>query len=186
MKNRIMDQVIARTIGAAMVSFVSFSPLPALADSAAPEMLGVKEVVVDYARFSDPKASDACGITREQVAASLAKALKDTGVPAIPVIDATPPVIGIARIQLIPQVDTHNDDSLDCVSWVSLTAENRANAVIQPVATLRSITVLYWRQHTMVDSAQAVHKDMIGDIFEKMGGQFAQQFRLDQPPEMPK
>lgn len=156
------------------------------AEGAAPEMLGVREVILDYARFSDPKASDTCGLGREQIASELFKALNGTGVPAVPVADAKPPVMGVARIDLIPQIDTHADDNLDCVTWVSLSAESRANAVIPPVATLRGVTVLYWRQHVMIASNQSAHEQLVGDNLEKMAAQFAQQYRLDQPPELPK
>jgi hypothetical protein len=149
-------------------------------------MFGVREVVVEYARFTDPKASDTCGLTREQIASVLAHALTGTNVPAVAAIDAKPPVLGVARIELIPEIYSHTDESLGCVSWVSLAAENRANAVIPPVNTLRGVTVVYWRQHTVVSSSQSTHEQTVGDVLQKMAVQFAQQYRLDQPPEVPK
>ena len=170
----------------ALTLALCLAPLAAQAQGAAPEMFGVREVVIDYARFSDTKASDTCGLSREQIASVLKNSLTGTGVPAMPVTDAKPMVMGTARIQLIPEITSHTDENLDCVSWVSLSAESRANAVIPPVPTLRGVTVVYWRQHTVVASSQSSHAQLVSDLLDKMAAQFAQQYRLDQPPELPK
>ncbi|MDR3451072.1 MAG: hypothetical protein P4M15_15240 [Alphaproteobacteria bacterium] len=158
---------------------------PAFAQGAAPEMFGVREVIVDYARFTDPKASDACGLTREEVSRVMAKALTGSGVPAIPVAEAKPLSLGVARIELMPQIASHAGDNLDCISWVTLAAENRANVVVPPVPTLRGVTIVYWRQQSMVSSSQSQHAPATDDVLEKMAGQFAQQYRLDQPSSAP-
>jgi hypothetical protein len=39
--------------------------------NAAPEMMGVREVIIQYVHFTDNKASDTCGLTREQIAAPI-------------------------------------------------------------------------------------------------------------------
>jgi len=153
------------------------------AQGAAPEMFGVREVVVEYARFDDPKAAEACGLTRENIASTLAAALNNTGVPAVAVTDARPLSLGVARIQLVPEIYAYANESLDCVSWVSLTAENRVSAVIPPVPTLRSVNVVYWQQHTKIISGQSIHQQRVTDTLQKMVAQFVQQYKLDQPPE---
>jgi hypothetical protein len=38
----------------------------------------------------------------------------------------------------------------------------------------------------MVASGQSVHERVVGETLEKMARQFVQQYRLDQPPEIPK
>ena len=158
--------------------------LQAHAQGAAPEMFGVREIVINFAHFDDAEASDACGLSRDQVAGVLTKALAGTGVPVISIVDAKPMATGVARINLIPEISTHSDENLGCVSWVSLSAESHARLSIPPVNTLRGVTVLYWRQHTVVSSGQSIHEQRIDEVLQKMAGMFAQQYKLDQPPEI--
>jgi len=163
-----------------------FLPTLAHAQGAAPELFGIGEVVIDYAHFADVKTSGNCGITREQIADTLIKSFVGTTVPAVSVLDTKPPTMGVARIQLVPQISTYADENLDCVSWISLSAESRANAVIPPIPTLRSFTAVYWQQHTIASSSQTSHPQIVMDVLKKMADQFAQQYRLDQPPAVPK
>ena len=158
-------------------------PQGAWAQGAAPELFGVREVIINPAQFDDVKAASTCGVTREKIGSALAFIFHGTTVPAIADADAKPPSLGIARIQLVPEVFTYANESLDCVSWVSLTAESHANAVISPVTTLRSVKVVYWQQHTKVVSGMTLHDQRITDVLQKMALQFAQQYRADQPVE---
>jgi hypothetical protein len=164
---------------------LTLAPAAAFAQVAAPELFEVREVVINYVRFPDAKAAQTCGLSRDQVATALAKAFVGTGVPVTPVNEVKPPVLGIARIDLVPEISVHTDENLDCISWVSLSAENRVNAVIPPVPTQRGVTVVYWREHSMVTSSQSTHTDAISQMVQKLGSEFAQQYRLDQPPVIP-
>jgi hypothetical protein len=166
--------------------FFNAAPFDAHAQGVAPEMFGVGEIVINYAQFDDPKASDSCGLSRETIASILAGSLVKTGLPAVSVADARPPIMGVARIQLIPEISSHVDENMDCISWISLSAESRANVVILPVTAPRSIVAVYWRQHTKVYSGQSIHAQKIGDVLKKMADQFAQQYRLDQPTVLTK
>jgi len=161
-------------------------PIQTYAQGAAPELFGVREVIVDYAKFPQSKASEVCGITREEISSDIMHAFAGTNVPAISVIDAKPPSMGIARIELIPEISSRADETLNCTSWISLSAESRANAIISPVTTLRSITAVYWRQHTIATSTEAAHPKTIDDVIQKMVYQFVQQYQLAQPPDLPK
>jgi hypothetical protein len=154
------------------------------AQGAAPAMYNVREVVVDYTRFDDPKAAQACGLGREQISATLMNALKDTGVPAIAASDARPVSMGVARIQLVPEIYVYETESLDCVSFVSLTAESKINAVIPPVTTPRHVDAIYWQQHAKLISDLTGHAQKLTEVMQKMAAQFVQQYRLDQPPEI--
>ena len=151
---------------------------------AAPEMFGVNEVIVDYAHFDDPAAAASCSLSRDDVAAVLAKAFAGSGVPAVAAVDAKPVVVGTARINLIPEISSYLDENLGCMSWASLSAESRSKVVVMPVSTLRSETVIYWRQHTLVVSGQSIHVRMVDDALQKMAAQFIQEYRIDQPPEI--
>jgi hypothetical protein len=92
--------------------------------------------------------------------------------------------MGVARIELVPEIASVSTQELDCTSWISLTAQNQTNVHIPPVDTLRNVTVVYWKQGSMVTSGQALHHALIGDLLKKMADQFAQQYHIDQPPEI--
>lgn len=162
-----------------------FIPVGARAQNAAPELFGVKEVVIEYVHFDDPEAADTCGLSRDQVVSALTKAFASTTVPAVPVAEARPTISGIARIQLVPEISSHVDESLGCVSWISLSAESHAKLSIPPINTLRGLTVIYWRQHVKVASGQSIHEQRVTEALQKMAAMFAQQYRLDQPPDIP-
>jgi hypothetical protein len=169
--------------------FAFFLVLPSLAqaDSAAPEFFGVREIIIQNPRFIDAKASDTCGLSRDQVMETLTKGLLAwPNTPAIPVGDAKPPSLGVARVDLVPEIHTRADDNLQCSSWVSLSVENRAKLVVSPVSTLRSVTVVYWRQHALAVSGQSTHVQFVDELLKKMSAQLAQQYKLDQPPELSK
>ncbi|MGB9153311.1 MAG: hypothetical protein WCD70_09530 [Alphaproteobacteria bacterium] len=159
-------------------------PVSAHAQGAAPEMFGINEVVIEYARFDDPDAAETCGLSRDEIAGVLIKTLVGSAVPAVAVVDAKPVAVGTARIQLIPEVSSYVDEGLGCVSWVSLTAQNHAKVVIMPINTLRSITAVYWQQHVKVGSGQSVHGQKVDEAIQKMAQKFLQQYKLDQPPEI--
>jgi hypothetical protein len=172
-----------KTLALAVVALLSL-PSFARAQGAAPEMFGVREVILQYTRFVNAKASDTCGLSRDTLEALMLKALSVGGTPVYSVSEAKPPIMGIARIDLVPEVSSYTDENLNCVSWVSLSAESRVNAVVQPVTTLRSITAVYWRQRTMAASSQSTHAQNVGETLRKMAQQFSQQYRLDQPPDV--
>ncbi len=165
---------------------IAFLFLPVLSSAAsaqgyAPELYGIGEIIVNYARFDDPKASAGCGLTREDVAAVLASSFEGTGVPAVGVLDAKPPVAGVARIQFLPEIVTQAGENLDCVSWISLSAESRAAVVIPPVDAPRSITAVYWRRHAKVFSSQTLHAQKVKEVLKNMAADFVQRYRIDQP-----
>lgn len=158
---------------------------PLYAQSAGPAMLDVKEVLIQSPRFGDTKAADQCGLTREELTGLLEKTLKDNDVPAFSVAEAKPPMLDRARIELMPEIATLNSGGLDCTSWVSLTAQGRASVVIPPVAVARTVTVTYWHDGILLDSDQTTHQRLVGEALEKLARAFAQQYRLDQPPDLP-
>jgi len=159
-------------------------PSLVLAQGAAPELYGVREVVVDYARFDNPKASDSCGLSREMVSSILSKSFSGTSFPAVMSIEAKPPVLGVARIQLIPQISTYTNDSLDCISWISLTAENKANIVVPPVQTARNLRVIYWQSRMLASSGRTTHEQKVIDALKSMADDLIQRYRVAQPPEI--
>ncbi len=166
--------------------YLPFAPQEAQAQGSAPELYNVGEVIINYVKFEDTKASDYCRLEREQIAAVFKKGFLESGVPATAVVDARPPMVGVARIQLLTEISTHVDENMNCVSWISLSAENRATVVIPPVNAPRNVTVVYWRHHMKAVSGQSLHPKKVEDALLKVIDQFSRQYRLDQPPSLQK
>jgi len=163
---------------------LSLLPYPqAFAAGAAPGMDGVKDIIVEPILFNDPKAADACGLSRDALTDTVIKEMKADNLPASLAADAQPPMIGVARIDLVTQVYTINND-LDCTSWIEATALSKSNAIVPPIEVPRSVTVQYWHQGTMVYGAQSLHEHSINEVLQKMLHQFAKQYELDQPPAL--
>jgi hypothetical protein len=169
---------------ALLVFLLALIPCAAHAQGAAPGMFKVKEIIIQYVRFSDPKVADACGLSREDIAKTLAQDVKLANVPAFSIADSTPPEFGVARITLVPEISSVTNHELECTSWISLTAESQTNTIVPPIETLRSVKVVYWRQGTMAVSNQSVHAHLIADTLDKMVAQFAQQYHTEQPPDV--
>lgn len=148
-------------------------------------MANVKEVLVQYTNFANPKIATLCGLERETIAADITKILQQGSVPYIPVAEAKPVMLGVARIELVPEIATVNADSLSCTSWVSLQAQSRSGLQIPPIPTPRNVTVTYWRGGSLVTSSQSAHARLVSETMTKLSNQFAQQYRLDQPPALP-
>lgn len=171
----------------ALAAFFLSLSVPSIthAQGAAPGMTGVQEVLVQYTHFTNSKAADICGLEREAIAKTLGNVLAENAVPALTVTNAKPPMMGVARIDLVPEISTVATQSLDCLSWVSLTAQTQSNVRLPPVDVLRNVKVVYWQQGILITSSQATHADQVSEYLKKMALQFAQQYRIDQPPALP-
>jgi hypothetical protein len=163
------------------IAFAAFAPVTVRAQNAyAPELYGVNEVVVDEAYFSDPKAAASCNLTKEGISSLLKYAFAGKDVPAIPAAAARPTTANVARIKLIPEIASHVDDNLGCISWVSLSAESRATVIIPPVSAPREETILYWRLNSKVASSLTSHPQKISEALRMLADRFAQQYTHDQ------
>lgn len=155
------------------------------AAQAVPAMSGVQEVQVQHARVGNSAATGACGTSSGEIAADVLKVLKGDNIPAFSVIDAPPPRMGVARIDLIPEIITLQQQGLTCTSWISLFAQSRGSIRVPPVETPRNITALYWRGGLMISTTQAGHPRALTEAFGKLALQFSRQYRMDQPPPLP-
>lgn len=158
-----------------------FVPSFVRAQEFAPELYGVGEIIIDYAFFDDAKASETCNLSRDSVWSTLKAAFANTGVPAFLAAEAKPPTLGVARVTMHPIISSHVDENLGCISWVSLSVENRITAEIQPVSTPRNLTAVYWRTHAKVFSGQSGHMQRVDDMLKEMAEKFIEQYRVDQP-----
>ena len=107
-KNR--DQSLAVRIEASVRQlwpflFALVSLPPTRQSARRPAMFDVEEVVVKFAHFGTTrKQPTTCGLTRKTWPPFSAKTLHDNDVPAIAVTNAKPPMLGTARIELLPEI----------------------------------------------------------------------------------
>lgn len=154
-------------------------------EGAAPALSNVQEMIVQAVRTGGTAAAKSCGISQEKLLSVLVKELKNYNLPVFSLIEAKPSRMGIARIELMPEVITSNTQGVECTSWVSLTAQSQNTVRIPPVETPRNIVVTYWRGGVLVSSAESSHGQVVADNFDKLSKQLALQYNRDQPPPMP-
>ncbi len=159
--------------------------LPSLAhaqESAAQSLYGVKEILVRPVRFDDPDMAKSCRLQGADMDALLLQELKDNGLPAMAEKDAKPSTGDVARIFLVPQIVPYNSQGLDCITWVSLSAESRNHLRVLPVQIPRIINVVYWHHGQVVASAVSVHGEHVSSAIHSMIREFGQHYTAAQPP----
>jgi hypothetical protein len=120
-------------------------------------------------------------LKRLDIPGLIAKALQEEGLPAVAESKAKPPMLSVARIELIPQIASTDDGGLDCASLVSILAESEATVHIPPVDAPRSVTILYWHEGAMAASGQSVHGTLVSDMLHKMALEFVTAYKRAQP-----
>lgn len=168
---------------AASAFVLSFAVSDCRAEEASlPAMSGITELLVQYTRFGNPKASDECGISNGEMDASLIKSIKSFGVPAISAIEAKPKTENMPRIEILPEIITAKNTGNDCTSWISLTVQTQNSLRIPPINMNRNVLVVYWRGGLIVNSDKAAHARSINEAWDKISNLFSIQYKNDQPP----
>lgn len=150
----------------------------------APAMLNVKDIILQYVRTGDPDVAKLCGVSRKDVSEVIMKNLKEASVPITLVSDARPPLMGAARIDLIPEVVSLNTQGGDCTSWVSLIAQTQNTLTIPPIKIPRNVFVTYWRSGIIVMSSQSGHGEALVGAINRLAQLFVKQYKIDQPPDL--
>ena len=169
-----------------LIALLALVPLHAHAQGAAPAMFGVEDIIIQFPHFGNDKTADACGLDAQTISDAIEQTLQERKVPVMAVATAKPSMVGVARINLLSDVFSFNNQGLDCTSWISLTAESHNSVRIPPVDTIRNVTVTYWREGTMLSSSQSTHAHLVIDTARKLASHFAQQYKVDQPPSVAK
>lgn len=150
----------------------------------APAMLNVKEIILQPLRTGDAEIANSCGVSRKDVGATIIENLSKEKVPVIPISEARPPIVGVARIDLIPEVVTLNTQGGDCTSWLSMVAQTQNTLVIPPVEVPRNVIITYWRSGMIVSSTQTGHGEALNKAVQKLTKLFSKQYKIDQPPDL--
>lgn len=163
-----------------------FTLPPVLAsEGSAPALSNIQELVVQNIRFGNNTGKSICGVRDDVLLARVVQDLKSYNLPAFSVMEAKPIKIGVARVEIVPEILSTNSQGIECTSWVSLTAQSNNTLRIPPIETPRNIIVTYWRANILVSSSENAHPQVLNDAFDKLTRKFAQQFRMDQPPPLP-
>jgi hypothetical protein len=169
-----------------LVAFLllALSPAPVHAqNAAAPPLFDVEEVIVQPIHFGNDKVSQVCGLSPQELGDALLKTLVDNGVPAFSPSEARPPSPSRARIDLVPGIFSYTSVGLDCISWLSLSAESHNSIHVPPVDLARSVSVVYWREGSLLSSDQSSHEDLLKETLQKQALHLAAQYKQDQPPQ---
>lgn len=164
---------------------ILLAPCAAQALETAPPLYGVNEMVIQHSRMGNPTASAACTISSGEVSRMVLEAMKTNNLPALSVLSAPPLKAGVERIDVFPDVVTLQPRDKECVSWVSFAVQSKAALNLPPVTTPRSMIVTYWTGGLMVSSTVAAHPTVVNEAVKKLAGQLAQQYRNDQPAQVP-
>ena len=163
----------------------SFSTKAADSSPSAPSLFGMHEIVLQSVRLGNKNDSDSCTLNAGDLLGGLFNVLKTNNAPVVSLLDVKPPTLDIPRVELIPEIVTSYDKGLSCVSWVSLTAQSQSALPIPPVDTPRRVTLTYWRHGVLVGSPQSFHTREVSEALLRLGRQFADQYKTDQPPLLP-
>jgi hypothetical protein len=147
-----------------------------------PALLDVKEILLQYPRVANGRASDACGLSREGVSNALDAAFKLDNMPFIAANKAKPS--SAAQIDIVPEIVTLSLQGKTCFSWIALTAQTKNIVKIPPIETPRSVLVVYWRSGLLVTGDINQYEKVVADEFQKLAHAFAKQYQTDQPPSL--
>lgn len=148
----------------------------------APSFYAVTEFVLQHPRFGNPKASGACGTSTGELTKIVLAALKTNKLPVISIVGAPPPRPNIERVDILPDVVTLQMHPDECVSWISLTVQQRVPLRLDPVPAPREMNIVYWHGGLMAGSTVNSHPNALKDAVTKIGQSLSRQYRADQPP----
>jgi len=166
-------------------SLLTFLLAPALASAqSAPGLSAVSEVVVLNTRLVNPETSQKCGILPQNVTKDMAKFAKEYGTPAVSLLEAKPTKIGSARVDIVTEVTTLYTQTGDCISYVGATAQSKNILVVPPIRVPRNVIITYWKNGLLVTSTEPAHSRLVQDVIDKLARSFAEQYKIDQPPDL--
>jgi hypothetical protein len=154
-------------------------------DYGSPAMLGVGEVIIHYPELRDVRIAEACGISREATLDLYRKNFGNSRVPAIMVMEAKPPKLDLFRLHYRTDIATYQDQMNHCLSFISITAEDRFQVRVPPFLNVaRNAVVTFWSQKSSVQGPQNQHGNAVLGTLLKMTKMFIEQYKLDQPTMM--
>jgi hypothetical protein len=101
-------------------------------------------------------------------------------VPVTSEAESRIPSQSAVRVKFIPDISSHVDETLGCVSWISLSVENTAVVTIPPLTMARDMTLIYWRASAKAFSGQTGHADRVAEVLKRLVVKFGEQYKAAQ------
>jgi hypothetical protein len=143
-----------------------------------PSLYGLREILVQYPVFTDPRASNDCGVNREPLLTVMQRNLQDPNLE-IMVLNETHERRGV-RAELTYEVQTTKIDQT-CISFVNMYFNDRASIILPPLKTARALTITYWQKSMLARSPVDRHQTSVGDALAAMGRNFLREVKLAEP-----
>jgi len=147
-------------------------------DYLAPTLYGLREILVPYPVFIEPRASNDCGLNRETLLTVMQRNLQDPNLEIMPLDEAHERQA--TRATLAYEIHTSKVDQT-CLSWVNMYFTDRTIFTLAPLKVPKALTVTYWQKSSLARSPQDRHQTAVGDALAAMGRQFLREVKLSEP-----
>lgn len=144
----------------------------------APSLYGLKEILVQYPVFMDPRSSNECGLNREPLITVMQRNLQDPNLE-IMIQNESHERRGV-RAELTYEVYSTRQDQY-CASFVNMYFTDRASIILPPLKVPRILTVTYWQKSMLARSTVDRHQTSVGDVLAAMGRSFLRDVKLAEP-----
>lgn len=152
-------------------------PKPTI-DYLAPTLYGLREVLVPYPMFVEPRASNDCGLNRETLLTVMQRNLQDPNLEIMLLEQAHERQA--TRANLTYEIHTSKIDQT-CLSWINVQFSDKASITLSPLKVPKALTVTYWQKSGLARSPQDRHQTAVGDALAAMGRQFLREVKLAEP-----
>lgn len=144
----------------------------------APSLYGLKEILVQYPVFIDPRASNECGLNREPLITVMQRNLQDPNLE-IMIQNETHERRNV-RAELTYEIYSTRQDQY-CSSFVNVYFSDRASIILPPLKVPRILTVTYWQKAMLARSTVDRHQTSVGDVLAAIGRSFLRDVKLAEP-----
>lgn len=143
-----------------------------------PGLYGLREILIQYPVFMDPRASNECGLNREPLITVVQRNLQDPNLEIM--IQNETHERHAVRAELTYEIYTARQDQ-NCFSFVNMYFTDRASIILPPVKSPRALTVTYWQKAMLARSPVDRHQTSVGDALAAMGRSFLRDVKLAEP-----
>ena len=147
-------------------------------DYLAPTLYGLREVLIPYPVFIEPRASNDCGLNRETLLTVMQRNLQDPNLEIMPLDEAHERQS--TRATLAYEIHTSKVDQT-CLSWINMHFTDRTIVTLAPLKVPKALTITYWQKSSLARSPSDRHQTAVGDSLAAMGRQFLREVKLAEP-----
>lgn len=143
-----------------------------------PSLYGLREILIQYPVFMDPRSSNECGLNREPLITVVQRNLQDPNLEIM--MQNETHERHAVRAELTYEIYTARQDQI-CFSFVNMYFTDRASIMLPPVKSPRALTVTYWQKAMLARSPVDRHQTSVGDALAAMSRSFLRDVKLAEP-----